>query len=128
MALTGNHLQNIVTDATNVTQVEGKQSYANVGLGEIILGVNSAKQKIFFKTSGNTTAEFGNNGADIPIGSAITYDGETFAPASSSITQTLQALYEGVIETEYVHATSLNQMNQRVENLENLIIIDDEYV
>lgn len=64
------------------------------------------------------------NGTTLKNGAAVEYSGTTLAPASSSITQTLNEMHKGVIENEKVVSEALNTLNDKIDALSGGTISD----
>ena len=64
------------------------------------------------------------NGTTLKNGAAVEYSGTTLAPATSSITQTLNEMYKGVIENEKVVSEALNTLNDKIVVLSGGTISD----
>lgn len=64
------------------------------------------------------------NGTTLKNGAAVEYSGTTLAPASSSITQTLNEMHKGVIENEKVVSEALNALSDKIDALSGGTISD----
>lgn len=105
-----NHIQFLRTSGSTAP------TSASMLEGELAVNVNASTPKIYLKTKTNV-AEFGNNGNSIINGSSITYDGQTLAPATSSITQTMGTLFQYVVDNEETAAAALNDLDGRINTL-----------
>lgn len=110
MASTQNHIQFLRTSGNTAP------STSNLLEGELAVNVNASTPKIYLRTK-TGIAEFGNNGDNIAVGSNITYEGETLAPATSSVTQAISTLFEYTIDNEETTAAALTDLDTRINAL-----------
>lgn len=91
--------------------------------GELAVNVNASTPKIYLRTK-TDIAEFGNNGDNITVGSNISYEGETLAPATSSVTQAIRTLFEYTIDSKETTAAALTDLDTRINALSGKTVIN----
>ena len=117
MSLTQNHIQFLRTSGNTAP------SASNLLEGELAVNVNASNPKIYLRTK-TGIAEFGNDGDNIAVGSNISYEGETLAPATSSVTQVISTLFEYTIDNEETTAAALNDLDIRINALSGKTVAD----
>ena len=117
MASTQNHIQFLRTSGNTAP------STSNLLEGELAVNVNASTPKIYLRTK-TGIAEFGNNGDNIAVGSNISYEGETLAPATSSVTQAISTLFEYTIDNEETTAAALTDLDARINALSGKTVVD----